>query len=200
MGKRCFVHRHVDKPARPVHSDEEMTDKPIHVKQHARRQEVRTFTRRDPLYVEKEWDFGEFKLHPLWDSNPVDEPELAIRPGDVLYRGTSSVYVGEGAKVHQWKGSLPPQWMAKRRIYMSEGAEDAAGYGAIAVEDAGGKPVLCEIMLDKELFKALKPGYEGSGEWFVEMDSLPKKAVRCIPLKEGKYGDVAVPWEKLRRE
>lgn len=144
--------------------------------------------------INKQWDFDEYKLHPLWGT---EEPELRVRPGDILFRGTTSAYVqGEKVKSHTWK-TEPIK--GPRRIYMSEGAEDAAGYGEIAVETSGGVPVLCEITLTKELFHALKPGYEGRGEWYIEDKALPKNAVRCIRLKINEYGMVHVPWENLTR-
>jgi hypothetical protein len=152
------------------------------------------------LEIDRRWDFREYKFHPLWNTTPEEEPELRIKPGDVLFRGTTTAYTDGGVKVHEWRSASNPEWMAgPRRIYMSEGAEDAAGYGSIAAEDSGGQPVLCEIVLDEELFRQLKPGYEGKGEWYVERESIPKKNVRCIRLRKGEYGDVEVPWEKLRR-
>ena len=172
----------------------------VHVRRHTRRAErPYAFTRRDPLEPEnvRQWDFGDYKFHPLWNSNPEDEPQLRIKVGDTLYRGTSSAYTSKsGAKSHQWPSSYNIL-KGPRRIYLSEGAEDAAGYGEIAAETVGGKPMLCEVTLTEELFRALKPGYEGSGEWYVEAEALPKRAALCIPLKIDEYGQVQVPWEKL---
>ena len=58
------------------------------------------------------------------------------------------------------------------KLYMSEGEEDAAGYGPIIAEEEGGQPVLAKIVLDEQLFKELKPGYEGLGEWYVEREFI----------------------------
>jgi hypothetical protein len=54
----------------------------------------------------------------------------------------------------------------------------------------GGVPLVCAIRIDEEIFKELKPGYEGPGEWYVERDSIPRKNVRCrrITKKECEQG------------
>lgn len=168
----------------------------VRVRRYARRQRSE-YARRDPLETTTQWDFGTYKVHPLWRDQ---DPELAIRPGDKLYRGTTTIALKGGARAHTG-GTLysEPKWMAgQHRIYMSEGAEDAAGYGPIAVESIGGKPVLCEITLTPELFAALRPGYEGPGEWWIAADTIPTKATRCYILRvDPDTGLPIIPWERL---
>jgi hypothetical protein len=170
----------------------------VHVRDHQRRTKApqRKYVRRDPLEVDEQWDFGEYKLHPLGSR----DPELAIRPGDKLYRGTTTIALKGGARAHTG-GTLynEAEWMkGQHRIYMSESAEDAAGYGPLAVENIGGKPVLCEITLTPELFAALKPGYEGAGEWWIAAEAIPTKATRCYILRvDPDTGLPIVPWERF---
>lgn len=169
---------------------------------HVRHYKQRRYTRRDPLEseaVRAQWDFGEFKYHPNWPNDSDVEPELAVRVGDRLYRGSSDIFTRDGARAHVGAAIYDqPEWMrGQRRIYMSEGAEDAAGYADLTVEQTGGEPVLCEITITPELFAKLRPGYEGLGEWFVEMDEIPKSAVRCFRLRKDENGNVVVPWPQL---
>lgn len=126
----------------------------------------------------RKWDFGSYKFHPLWNEgeDDFDDPELRVKPGDKLYRGSSTAAMkGKKLVAH-------PRGGHKGRLYWSEGPEDAAGYASIAVEIAGGEPVLCEVTLTKELFRELKPGFEGLGEWYMERSEIPLKYVKCTQL------------------
>ena len=124
----------------------------------------------------RRWDFGDFKFHPLWSSTPEDSPELAIRPGDVLFRGTTTKFLRGGAL---FAHPEPKDGLETARMYLSEGEEDAAGYAWILRDEVGGRPILCEIILDAELFADLRPGYEGLGEWYVKRAVIPAENVRC---------------------
>ncbi len=97
-------------------------------------------------------------LHPLWKLGT--EP---LKTGDSLFRGTSSKFVRHD-KLLSHDG---------KRIYFSEGDEDAEGYACIIAEGRGGKPLLVEIELTEDLAKFLKPGMEGLGEWYIEVKELP---------------------------
>lgn len=121
---------------------------------------------------DKQWDFSSYKLHPAW----IDKPGREIRLGSKLFRGTSSVHLTEeGLFAHApWKWKRPTP-----RIYLSEGEEDAASYAPLEVEWSGGEPVLCEITLDEDLFRELRPGDEAEGEWYVERDFIRREHVRC---------------------
>jgi hypothetical protein len=134
----------------------------------------------------RKWDFGTFKYHPLWDpENPRTEDDIqAITVGgEPLFRGTSSEFVDEdGLHPHPLGAHGGHQEV---RIYMSEGAEDAEGYSCIAAEEHGGVPLLCAVKVTEELFNALKPGYEGLGEWYVDWDKIPKGGFTCRRVREG---------------
>lgn len=119
-------------------------------------------------------------LHPLWDKGV--EP---LQIGDTLFRGTSSKFVTHDKVVSHGKTSLPTKM---RRVYFSEGEEDAAGYACMASQEYGGKPILLEVELTQELAMKLKPGGEGMGEWYVEVPELSVNitGVRdCHPVDKG---------------
>lgn len=97
-------------------------------------------------------------LHPLW--KPGIEP---LKAGDSLFRGTSSRFVRHDKLLSH----------GTKRIYFSEGDEDAEGYACIIAEERGGKPLLVEVELTEDLAKLLKPGMEGIGEWYIEAKELP---------------------------
>ncbi len=119
--------------------------------------------------MRREWDFAAYKVHPLWDQ---PEPTLRIRAGDMFYRGTTTSLVGESVRA-------APR---ATRIYFSESEEDAAGYAFIHQELYGGKPVLVELKLSRKLFRALKPGLEGVGEWYFERNFVPRTHTRIRRL------------------
>jgi len=108
-------------------------------------------------------------LHPLW--SPGTTP---LVPGkDSLFRGTTSKFVKPG-KLLSHEG---------KRVYFSEGDEDAEGYASIISEHHGGTPILVEVELTDELASRLKPGLEGLGEWYVEAEELtiPFKMRQAVP-------------------
>ena len=118
----------------------------------------------------RKWDFGTFKAHPLWMHQQESPEEYAVKPGDYLWRGTTTRFITpQGLLAHP----LPPP-RREPRLYMSEGEEDAAGYAPIIAEQEGGQPALAKIILDQQLFKELKPGFEGLGEWYVEREFIPR--------------------------
>lgn len=126
---------------------------------------------------EDKWDFGEYKLHPIWISR--DMPGQKVMVGDVLFRGTSSAALtSEGLLAHTtWRRD-----MKRGRVYMTEYEAEAASYAALEVEHTGGEPLLCTITLDESLFKALKPGHEAWGEWYLEGELVPRELVDCRVL------------------
>ena len=119
--------------------------------------------------MRREWDFGAYKVHPLWDR---PEPTLRIGAGDKLYRGTTTNLIVESIR------AVP----SATRIYFSEGEEDAGGYAFIHQELYGGKPVVVELKLSRKLFRALKPGLEGFGEWYFERNFVPRTHTRIRRL------------------
>ena len=135
--------------------------------------------------VEK-WDYGTYKYHPLWskdDPRTKDDVQAITVGGEPLFRGTSSEFIDK-------KGIYPHPPGAhgehqENRIYMSEGAEDAEGYSCIAAEQHGGVPLFCTVTVTERLFKALRPGYEGLGEWYVDWDKIPWGEFKCRRVKEG---------------
>lgn len=160
--------------------------------------------RRDPLEPEAppQWDFGTYKIHPLWTH---DDEALQIRVGDKLYRGTSSKFTKGGIRGHVGAGIYErSRFGTQRRIYMSEDPEDAAGYGPITAEEVGGWPMLCEIEVTPELFAAMRPGYEGPGEWFVDAEAIPASTTQCYRLRvDRQTGNAVIPddvMEKLRED
>ncbi len=148
----------------------------------------------------RRWDFGDYKFHPLWGEKPSKEDVQAITVGgEPLFRGTSSKFLMPTKLLpHPESNKTAQDFLRGRmlsgpvpRIYMSESPEDALGYGCIEAEEGkGGIPLICAIKIDREIFKSLKPGYEGKGEWYVERDSIPRKDIRCrrITKKECEQG------------
>lgn len=104
-----------------------------------RYRQARRYTQRDPLATDDPWDFDEYKLHPLWGDK---DPELAIRVGNHLYRGTSTVYTSKGVKAHEWPPHVSiPKWMKENFEYMAEeGEEPRPAYYQVS-EFIGRRPV-----------------------------------------------------------
>jgi len=147
------------------------------------------------LNSKRRWDFGNYKFHPLWDEEPsIDDPQAIVVGGEPLFRGTTSKFVdSKELRPHpteplKEKFSITPAPVP--RIYMSEGKEDALGYGCSMAESEGGIPLVCAVSIDQELFSRLKPGLEGLGEWYVEGESIPRRLVKCeqITKKECEQG------------